>query len=156
MWWIPIIAVSISPITAWPYEKLFGEANLIIIGRPVSVRDAKPDEKLEPPAAFLAGVVTVFHIDHVVKGDHQKSELELVHFRVRNGAQAPRENAPMLVQFVAKPVKPRAVADCLPGLLDEPQYLMFLKKTNDGRWECVSGQINPKLSVKQLVSLPFE
>jgi hypothetical protein len=32
-----------------------------------------------------------------------------------------------------------------------PQYLAFLKKRPDGRYECVSGHLDPDLSVRQLI-----
>jgi hypothetical protein len=31
-----------------------------------------------------------------------------------------------------------------------PQYLLFLKKWKDGRYEAVSGQIDPSLSVREM------
>jgi hypothetical protein len=38
------------------------------------------------------------------------------------------------------------------GVGQRPQYLLFLKKRPDGRYEAVSGQIDPSLSAREMYS----
>jgi hypothetical protein len=129
-------------IENWPYEKLFKTAEVVVIGKPVSVRDATEKDKAAPPHGeqYLVGVVTKFEILHVVKGKHDGKELELVHFRLKQ-KEALILNGPLLVSFHTKPVRGT-----------ENEYMLFLKAGKDERLEWVSGQFNAAYSVKQMTS----
>jgi hypothetical protein len=143
-----------SPIETWPYEKLVKQSELIIIARATSVRDAKPGDSVVPGRDYLVGVITAFRVDCVLKGEYTQKELEVVHFRYKEGARI--QNGPFLVSFKAKPIDPKTdIAEELPALMKDPEYLIFLRKRSDGRWECVSG-INTLLSVKKVTRLDFE
>ena len=136
-------------IESWPYGKLFKTAELVIIAKAESVRDAPEADKVSLPVEhrnIMTGVVTRFRVIYVVKGEHKDQRLDLVHFKMRGDWKI--ANGPLLVKFVLR--KPDA-----PELdHSSPDYLLFLKKGKDGRFECVSGQYDPALSVKLVSSDP--
>lgn len=133
-------------IESWPYDKLFKNAELVIIAKAVSVRDANNADKANPPRDYLVGVVTTLEVEHVVKGEYKDQRLELVHFRLKEGSRI--MNGPLLVEFHTKPQTLRGYGW---AASIEPEYMLFLKKSKDGRFECVSGQFDPQLSVKQIL-----
>ena len=57
-------------VKVWSYQELFDQADLVIIGRPISTKDIKEKEKR--PAAPTVGVEAVaieFEIQGAMKGD---------------------------------------------------------------------------------------
>jgi hypothetical protein len=132
-------------IEDWPFDKLFKHAELVVIVRPLSVRDATAKDKAVPPGNrdYLAGVVTTFKVLHVVKGAYKEEKFDLVHFKRKEGARLPA-NGPLLVSFQTKGVK---IGD---SWYRHSEYMLFLKADNDKRLAFVSGQFDPELSVKQL------
>jgi hypothetical protein len=137
-------------IESWPYDKLFKHAELVLIVKAASVRDAEPRDQAIPAAGWkdiLVGVVTNMQILQVVKGDCKEKTLDLIHFRLKEGAQI--RNGPLLVSFSTKPIVLQVNGWTIANL--ESHYMLFLKKNKDGRLECVSGQLDPELSVKQIM-----
>jgi hypothetical protein len=135
-------------IEDWPYDKLFKHSELVVIVRPLSVRDATAKDKAVPPGNrdYLVGVVTNFKILHVVKGTYKAENLDLVHFKLKEGAQI--LNGPLLVSFHTK----RFTLMMKSGFaVYDNNYMLFLKPGKDKRLEFVSGQFDPELSVKQLL-----
>jgi hypothetical protein len=138
-------------IESWPYDKLFQRADLAVIVRPLSVRDAVAKDKAQPPEGqeqYLIGVVTKFKVLQVVKGEYKPSELELVHFRMKPRAEVVI-NGPLLASFHTKSV--HSEGNGWSGGA-KPDYMLFLKRDKDGRFTFVSGQFDPQLSVKQVVN----
>jgi hypothetical protein len=143
----------------WASSKLLEKADLVVIARLTSTRDSPNSDK--PPALFpnLVGVDSTFHVLAVLKGKARKKELVLFHFRYRTekdkrkptgSGVSPRPEMVRLVSLQTPEIDG-------PGLLDfgtrrskEARYLLFLKKRRDGRYECVSGQIDPDVSVSGL------
>jgi hypothetical protein len=136
-------------IEDWPYNKLFKKADLVVIVKPLSVRDATEKDKAVPPEGkdYLVGVVTKFKVLHVVKGEYKEKELELVHFKLKKGTMI--LNGPSLVSFHTKSI--RISGDSWSGGA-ENEYMLFLKSGKDKRLTFVSGQFDPELSVKQVTS----
>jgi hypothetical protein len=135
----------------WPYDRLFKAADLIIIVEPMLVRDALEIDttKLIPKKwDYLVPVVSTLKVKYVVKGDYKDQRLDLVHFRLKEGTQI--GNGPLLVKFSKGPIRIEG-----PGwgasFNTHPDYMLFLKKTKDGRLEFVSGYYDPKLSVKHVM-----
>ncbi len=143
----------------WPAAKLTEKADVVIIARFISTEDAKNSDK--PPEAFpdLVGVESTFQVLAVIKGKVEKKQIVVSHFRYPKAAgrekgngnvsrdsddvelvsfrQTPDIDGPTLLRFKPDP--------------DEPlRYLMFLKRRKDGRYECVSGQVDPAVSVNKL------
>jgi hypothetical protein len=139
--------LSARQIEDWPYDKLFKHADLVIIAKPVAVREARKDDGATPPkghADILTGVVTTFEILHVVKGEYKPKKMDLIHFRLKTGVHI--GNGPMLVKFHTKAMD--LSGKSWAGIVSS-DYMLFLKKDKDGRFEPVSGQLDPALSVKQ-------
>jgi hypothetical protein len=134
----------------WPYDKLFKNADLVVIVKPSAVRDATEKDKAIPPdnEDYLVGVVTSFKVIHVVKGEYKEKKLDLVHFKIKEGRMI--GNGPLLVSFHTKETKIRG--DSWSSIIMESEYMLFLKKQKDGQFTFVSGQFDPELSVKQVLS----
>jgi hypothetical protein len=135
----------------WPAAKLTEKADYIVIGRVVSTGDAKVSDK--PPKSFehlgLVGVDSKFRILAALKGSIRDKELVLFHFR---SARKPAEKEPRGLVSIRQ--TPDVDGPCLirfdPQGEKDARYLMFLKKRPDGRYECVSGQVDPDMSVSKL------
>jgi hypothetical protein len=133
-------------IQDWPYEKLFKRADLIVIVKPLEVREANIQDDAKPPQDYLTGIVTKFKILHVVKGEFKKDNLEIVHFRLKKDRRV--MNGPLLVSFQKKAVKLKD--EDLKIEVKDWEYMLFLKQEKDGRLNFASGQFDPALSVKQM------
>lgn len=157
---ILLLGVAVSRVDArvrdlWPSWKLSKNSDLIAIVQVISTGDANKASK--PPKGYeeLVGVDSRFRVLAVLKGKHKAKELVLFHFRTkkqpqqgrraivnpgtrttRKEVQTPDLDGPCLVSF--DPAKKRT------------RYLIFLTARPDGRYECVSGQIDPNLSVAHL------
>src|SRR5262249_17525974 len=82
------------------------------------------------------GVETKFCVVSVLKGKHQGEKLTLFHFRERlpsEGGPLEWVNGPLLASFSEEKARKR-------------DYLLYLKKRPDGRYECVSGQVDSLFS----------
>ncbi len=145
----PVGVLSARQIPEWPYDKLFKHAELVVIVRPISVREAKAGEAADPPASYLTGVVTNFRVLHVVKGQYADKNLDLVHFRINPKFDGVIGNGPSLVAFHTQEIA--ISGKSWSGGTGYPEYMVFLKKQQDGRFTFVSGQFDPELSVKQLL-----
>ncbi len=154
---VAFLAAACSECTArqiedWPYDKLFKNAELVVIVKAASVRDATEKDRAVPPkgADYLTGVVTSFKVLQVVKGEYKEKELDLVHFKLKEGIMI--GNGPLLVSFNTKPIN---LKGDFWSARAETEYLIFLKADKEKRLEFVSGQFDPALSVKQMtVPLP--
>jgi hypothetical protein len=138
-------------IEDWPYDKLFQHAELVVIVRPLSVRDATAKDKAArpPKECYLDGVVTTFKVLHVVKGKYNEKKLDLVHFKLKKGVRI--RNGPLLVSFQTKEIDISSQFGARSAQNDD---MLYLKNGKDTRLEFVSGQFDPVLSVKQLLR-PF-
>ncbi len=148
--WIPLACVGDAPgriIVYWPYSKLMNKSDLVVIVQVVSVEDARKSDK--PPKDYeddFIGVDTTLRVLSVLKGKHQDKEIILFHFRQR----PPKEpgptievDGPLLLSFGGKKKEDK-----------DGEYLLYLKKRADGRYECVSGQVDPILSLRRITN-PF-
>jgi hypothetical protein len=136
-------------IEAWSYPKLFREAELVLIAAYDATVDAGDSLTEKPPASYLRGVFTTLNVIQVVKGKYQEKRLTLVHYRykLKRGTQV--ANGPSLATFHKDRVSvtyPGGSASMAP-----PEYLLFLRRRGDGRFECISGQMDAALSVRQIV-----
>jgi len=133
-------------IEDWPDDKLFKHAELIVCVKFLKVREAKKEDRAIPAGAsatYQTGVVTTFDVLHVVKGKQEKKKLEIVHFRLDYGARI--NNGPKLVTFHTGALTVNGVTN------KDYAYMLFLRNGKDGRLTFVSGQIDPVLSVKQIL-----
>jgi hypothetical protein len=130
------------PIEIWEYERLFKESTLVVVVKPLSVRDATAKDKAVAPTDEMTGMVTTFKILVVVKGEYKDKKLDLIHFRLKP-SRLSSINPPLLVTFINKPAKPVSVRHRY-----QDDFLLFLKNDKDSRWTFVAGQFDAALSVK--------
>ena len=137
------------PLESWPFEKLFDQADLVVIAAAVSTDYPTEEVGLFQNANendFLEPVVTRLTVQVVLKGIGEKNQiLDFVHPRYKLPAMIPG-NGPSLINFDEIP-------EGLPPddlWYDGPWYMLFLKKRSDGRYEAVSGQFDPALSIREV------
>jgi len=121
--------------TIWNYQKLYDEADLVIIAKPISTKDTAEKTTIPniAPAIPVVGLSTEFKISVVMKGDKSLKNVTLHHYRLTDPKKSPLAfDGPALVSF-----------DC--GPKQRVQFLMFLRLEKDGRYAPVSGQTDPAL-----------
>lgn len=156
-------------VETWTFQRLKDAADIVLIG---SVASTKPwPEKLQPeklpPKSLerqyaksfgkdLEGQVTTFEVATVLKGKEVGKQIELVHYRV--AGRIGIRSGPILASF--RKEERTLVVKSIDGgkeehevVLGTPQYLLFLKKRDDGRYEPVSGQVDSAFSVRWLSTL---
>lgn len=146
----------------WSYERLFKEADLVMIGSVEGCGSTKAQwpEKIFDKVRF-EGEKTAFHPRSLLKGEPAFPCTWVLHFSYKKGA-APYEDGPNLVSFLKKPViievktkeegkakelKPKQVSK---SLASPPEYLLFLKMRKDGLYEPVSGHLDAVFSVRAI------
>jgi hypothetical protein len=144
---LPALAHS-RLVPDWPYEKLLKEADVVVIGKAVTSKDTKDVSKDNPWKVEFQAVETTFSVEAGLKGKVEGDKLTVLHYKLKPGVSV--ENGPGLVTFRTKGITLRT-KEAKVGL-GQPGYLLFLKKGKDGRYEPVSGQVDPELSVKELNS----
>ena len=140
---------SARQVESWPYERLFKEADVVVIATvkaSVETKDPAPDGRWK---SVLIGQATSFTIDTVIKGTVPAAPLTVLHFKLKPGVVA--QDGPMLVGFRSKgPVIEGGGVVKYHVELGNPQYLLFLKRDGKDRFAPVSGQIDALLSVKEI------
>jgi len=138
-------------IESWPYDRLFKEADIVVIAaaqKSIDSDDVPPDG---PWKRSLVGQRTNFAVISTLKGKLADGPLTVMHFRLKDGVSA--QNGPMLVRFRTHGLHIEGGGRVKYNVvLDTPQYLMFLRRTSGGRYEPVSGQIDSERSVKEIYS----
>jgi hypothetical protein len=134
-------------IEDWPYDRLFKEADLAVIA--TAHRTEGTSERLKTDwKVDLLGMSTSFKIQSTLKGKRVAGEtITVLHYRPPEGTDF--VNGPLLVTIRTE--EPSAKDGEKRERL-RPEYLLFLRARPDGRFEPVSGQIDPALSVRELQS----
>jgi hypothetical protein len=130
----------------WPYDKLFKEADVVVVAEAKETNDSDDKSTGIPMAEHLLAQTTVLKLQGTLKGKITGDEIKVLHFRLKDGVKI--ENGPCLVAFRTKSV--RIVQGGKAGASAPPHYLLFLKARSDGRYEPVSGQYDPALSVREM------
>jgi hypothetical protein len=133
-------------VESWPYERLFKEAELVVIANATASADAGEKVKHKDWNTEFIGVNTTFEVRHVIKGKLEGKELKLFHLRAPEGVKI--QNGPGFVSFRLKEVWIKGPYGKMGT--GKPAYLLFLKKSKEGRWQAVSGQIDPNGSVREM------
>jgi hypothetical protein len=149
-------AILARQIEQWSYERLFKEADVIVIAKPESVADVDVKPKDARMQRDFLGRVTTFSVVSTIKGDAKGKTIDVLHFRMREGMGS--ANGPLLISFHTKPVRIEGKAGgnnntpvtAFVMELGPPEYLLFLKAGQDGRFEPVSGQYDSRLSVREI------
>jgi hypothetical protein len=131
------------------------EADLVVIATPVQTQAVADSFRSLSWNATFRGVETAFKARAVVKDKVDGSKFTLLHYRFESD---PGEcfifNGPLLVSFQL-PEKDRLI-ETRDGWKSQVDYMLFLKKRADGRYEAVSGQIDPGLAVRKLIDVRAE
>jgi hypothetical protein len=132
----------------WTYDRLFKSADAVVLAKCISSADAGNVVREEPPDRFLVGVITRFQVTYAIKGELKKDEkFALFHYRMKEGSRI--ANGPQLASFHASRMSIQHAGGAV--VLAAPEYLLFLIRRKDGRFECVSGQEDAELSVRQVI-----
>lgn len=137
------------PIQIYSYERLFKEADLVVIAAALETKESDKAEKLFPNNNDFVGVNTKFEVRHTLKGSIDEETLQMLHFKY--SGEQPVVNAPILVEFTFDTERHH-----IPGLSRTPEYMLFLKRMKDGRYEPVAGQVDSVLSVRKITPAPDE
>jgi len=137
-------AREITPFTA---DMLRDGSDLIAIAQPISVKETseraplpqihRTDKNGKDTPLIGAGLETEFEVLTVLKGNPTLKHFVLHHYRETGRVNG--ELGPGLVSFDIK---------------QKNSFILFLKKTADGRYEAVSGQTDPNMSIRTIVG-PF-
>ncbi|MEC9092949.1 MAG: hypothetical protein VX438_09610 [Planctomycetota bacterium] len=155
-------AVFSQKVEDWPYDRLFKESDVVMIGAVQGWRDVdeKWTEKKYDQERFKA-VSTAFSESSILKGESLPLCIWVNHFCYQKGAVR-YNDGPRLVTFLREPVlielkqmanKKGKLSVQSKGLrkISQPEYLLFLKKRKDGNYEPVSGQLDAHASVRALL-----
>lgn len=147
----------------WPYERLYKAADFIVIATAVSTTDSAADSYIDErwPLEFL-GQNTTLQVSQTLKGNTADKKIVVLHHKfgkihkkakIKDGDPVELIDSPSFVYFRSKPVDVEYGGWELKEHRFE--YLLFLKKRSDGRYELVSGGIDPNLSVRELFQPHF-
>lgn len=125
------------PVDLWSEERLWKEADLVVIGTATSTEDGNADATNAKPESWVE-VDTTFAASRVLQGPPAAESVVVRHRRYRSTlAETAVVDGPSFVEF--DPAKKHS-------------YLMFLKKTEtDGVYEPLTGQYDPWQSFVQQV-----
>src|SRR5262249_7767695 len=106
------------------------------------------------PVKFV-GQNSIFEVKHVLKGKLDDKKITVLHFRFgepKKGIKPEKAeiiiNGPLFVAFHTKALT--AKVDGTKVNILRPEYMLLLKRLKDGRYEAVSGKIDPQQSVREL------
>jgi hypothetical protein len=130
----------------WPYDKLMKQSDLVVIAQATKTEETKDTDEIPNWNHEFAGRNTTFKVKHALKGELKGEEIKVLHFKFgelkkgikKDSADILIIDGPTFVEFKDK---------------NGPEYMLFLKRTKDGRYEPVSGRIDPNLAVRVLSSL---
>ena len=151
---IPALNADARLIELWEYERLMDESDLVIVGTVESAGDFDGTTEIRLFGDVLEPQLTTFKVTGVLKGELEPKTLELVHCRMRENVGGVR-NGPLLAHFESAGRTIRIESGGHAGTLvqeNQPAYLLFLKRRNDGRYEPVAGQVDSEMSVRKLTS----
>jgi hypothetical protein len=140
-------------IQNWPYVRLFKEADLVVIAKAGETADTKDRFSTKGWKVEFIGQETQFIAATILKGKLSADEkLMVLHYRLPNGVAI--ENGPLLVSFRkdGTTLKGTINGNAFKTGIGPPDYLLFLRLGKDGRYEPVSGEIDPVLSIRELHS----
>ncbi len=138
-------------LPSWPYERLLREADVVVIAKVMSVADAYETTRDNPWKAEFVGLNTTFDVEATLKGKVENDKLQVLHYRLKPDVLI--QNGPTLVSFRLRGMTITTTKEAKVEL-GKPSYLLFLKKRKEGRYEPVSGQVDPSLSVREMYRPP--
>lgn len=141
------------PVRLWQYDKLLKESDVVVIANAIETKavpitdNLSKNALLDLPEAFQQ-METVFLVRAVVKGNLDLKQVTLVHFRYNPDSKTVIGNGPLLIEFPKEDPIRTIGKEKRP--IYGPDYLLFLKVREDGRFVPVTGQVDPVFSVRAL------
>jgi hypothetical protein len=138
-------------IENWSYERLFKEADLVVIAKAGDTADTKDRFSTKGWKMEFIGQDTQFVAESILKGKlGADKKLSVLHYRLPKGVGI--INGPSLVKFRKDGVTLKGTINgtAFKGGIGRPDYMLFLRLRPDGRYEPVSGEIDPVLSIREL------
>jgi len=133
------------PVMRPSLDQLLEESELVLVVRPISVRNAHDSERIVPVShglEYLFPVFTTFKVVSVLKGDYADVEFELCHYRFKSFTRRPG-NGPLLVDFFDPTKSERSET--------QGEYILFMKRHESGLWTFMTDQYDPEPSVRELL-----
>jgi hypothetical protein len=150
-------------VVVWPYEKLVAESDLVAIVEPIEnkpAQDTFPEYSYGQATNEFTATDTRFKVDAVLKGDAMK-ELTVLHFSYSTNVSIIL-GGPSFIQFYTGPLQyeRRAVKNGKPvggvtSFRQPPEWIAFLKRRSDGRFEPITGHYDPAYSFRELHTTSF-
>lgn len=124
--------------TAWTYQAMYDEAELVVIAKPVSVSQSNEFVLLPnfSPRTNVYEVQALFSIGVVLKGTNTTLSLQLRYFKLADPHQFALAG-PAFVQF---------------DPAQRHSYLMFLRSDQNGSYSPVTGQPDAAVAIIELES----
>lgn len=158
-----IMACVARPVPSWPYEKLVAESDVVAIVEPVENKPAQdmfPGYSYGHPTNHFTATDTRFKVHTVLKGDTVK-ELTVLHFSYSTNVSV-IVNGASFIQFFTGPLQyeKRALKNGKPvggvtSYQQPPEWIVFLKRRSDGRFEPVAGHCDSAHSFRELHTASF-
>jgi hypothetical protein len=163
------VVASARIVVPWPYDKLFSQADVAVIAEPETTDDTADVFSFAgyEPKDFV-GMNTKLKVRCAFKGDITNGELTVLHFRYSDKLLAVVDGA----KFVHFRLKTRTLkgevlhqndkegdadeSEHVDKLVPPPDYLLFLKKRTDGRYEPVSGQYDSAAACREVSTAETE
>jgi len=131
---------------SWTYQKLLRDSDLVLIAQPLETKvsvDAFPDPEWNEK---LQSRVTRFRVLVVFKGNYDKEDISILHYDLKPGLAV--NNGPRFATFRLKEVTLSSPHS--KGSTSKPEYLLFLRKKKDSGFVFTSGQLDSRLSVREM------
>jgi len=144
----------------WNYDDLLKEADLVVLAEAVRTERADDTPPNHSWPLELVAQNTTFKVHLILKGKAEGEQIKVLHFKfgeLKKGLDPKSSmivDGPNLVAFRTGPVT-AGPGNSKRIITPAPEYLLFLKKMKDGRYEPVSGHIDPVDSIRE-VSRPHD
>jgi hypothetical protein len=150
-------------VQLWQYDRLTSTAKLVIIGSPGKTTPTKEKYEGNHPWPFeIVGVETRVTVLAVLKGREKKKTITLFHFQAGplkkefrdKGGPTPVIDDPDFLSFRTEPLVVKTEKGKV--TLPPPDYLLFLRRRKDGRYEAITGPLDATQSVRELYGHALE
>ncbi len=160
-----VLSLHARAVRTWSYEELIKASDLVAIVEPISTESTKdifPASSSGRPQTDIVGQNTSFKILATLKGDTQKdATINVLHFvyspdvlMIANGARfAHFVSGPL--QFRKQVLQDEKEIGGITVYSEQPVWLAFLKKMEDGRFEPVTPHYDSTDSFRELHQASF-
>jgi len=154
-------SATARPVRNWTQQQLFDEADIVVVATASERKKTENSDdfltdhlqqyetELDVKSVLKGKGVEPAITDKVDKENPNPKVIKFVHFRYRADAKSTLGNGPSFA--VLKPI-----TETKGGSANVPQYLLYLRKRKDGRYEPVTGNMDPKESIFRLVPHPHQ